>query len=81
MERSTQFSLLGSKNRISKVLNPGIDFSLTMKILDVIFFKNDDDWLKNLFVDGKLVSCVNTKFRVTKKETSVECLNMAKLDS
>lgn len=52
MERSTKFSLLGSNNRIFKVLNPYIDFSLAMKILDEVLFKNNDDWMKNLFVDG-----------------------------
>lgn len=58
MERSTKFSLLGSNNRIFKVLNPGINFSLAMKILDEVLFKDNDDWLKNMFLDGGWISCV-----------------------
>jgi hypothetical protein len=45
-------------------LNPGIDFSLAMKILDEVLFKNNDNWL----LENGLV--VLTKFRRAKKETS-----------
>lgn len=53
IEGSTEFSLLGSNSRIFNTLNLSIDFSLGMKILDEVFFKNNDDWLKHQFVDGE----------------------------
>ena len=68
MERSTKFNLLGSNNRIFKVLNPHIDFSLATRILDKALFKNNDDWLKNLLIDNGLAMLI--KFRIAKKETS-----------